>query len=81
MGAIGDRTRRSEIALLVDLRQVALRIQVVLPQAAPVGDAVRRNAEADLLILLFGASSAERRLAQVSRVALLDESGVLSLTQ
>ena len=42
---------------------------------------MRRNAEADLLVLFFGASSAERRLAQVSRVALLDEGGVLSLTQ
>ena len=42
---------------------------------------MRRDAEADLLVLFFGASSAQRRLAQVGRVALLDERRVLSLTQ
>ena len=69
VGAVGDGARRGEIAFLVDIGQVAFRIQVVVPEAASVGCVVRRDTEADPVVPSFGARSAERRLAQISRVA------------
>src|SRR5262249_61891177 len=81
VGAVGGGARRGEIAFLVDVGQVAFRIQVVVPEAASIGCAVRRDAEADPVVPFFGARSAKRRLAQFRWVALLDEGRAASLAQ